>query len=494
MEKSSKIEEEIIDNKIEDIDYDEEEEEEEEAEDNNNLENEEEDETKKCSLDDHKEKNAIIYCHECKIFMCNICQIHHYELFKNHHTNKINNLNIEEDIYTGICKEKNHSMALDYFCKDHNQLCCSACLCTIKGKGSGKHSDCDVCFIKKVRKEKKNKLNENIKYLEDLSLFLEDSIYKLKQLFETITENKEDLKVSIQNIFTQIRYTINSREDELLNEVDNQFDIIFFKKDLVKEGEKLPDKVKLSIEKGKAINNDWNDKDQNKLSSLINDCVNIENNITNINKINDSIKKCNLIKDLKIKFSPDKKGIDEFLNSIKSFGKIYYINFKFKECTKEIDENRKYEVVGEKKNTIVKAGTNGFWTGVICENKLEQSKIYKFKFTILKSYCKCNYIKVGVAPIDFDTNKSYFNNGWFIDCSSSFLYSGEPQNYNGKFTYLNKIKDEVILIMDMEKGTLKFIIDNEDNGESYSDIPIDKPLSPAVFLYYNNDSVEINEC
>ena len=48
--------------------------------------------------------------------------------------------------------------------------------------------------------------------------------------------------------------------------------------------------------------------------------------------------------------------------------------------------------------------------------------------------------------------------------------------------------------MDMEKGTLKFIIDNEDNGESYSDIPIDKPLSPAVFLYYNNDSVEINEC
>ena len=60
-------------------------------------------------------------------------------------------------------------------------------------------------------------------------------------------------------------------------------------------------------------------------------------------------------------------------------------------------------------------------------------------------------------------------------------------------TYLNKVKDELIIIMDMEKGTLKFIIDNEDNGESYSDIPIDKPLSPAVFLYYTNDSLEINE-
>ena len=65
--------------------------------------------------------------------------------------------------------------------------------------------------------------------------------------------------------------------------------------------------------------------------------------------------------------------------------------------------------------------------------------------------------------------------------------------YNGKMTYLNKVKDELIIIMDMEKGTLKFIIDDEDNGESYSDIPIDKPLAPAVFLYYTNDSLEINE-
>ena len=48
--------------------------------------------------------------------------------------------------------------------------------------------------------------------------------------------------------------------------------------------------------------------------------------------------------------------------------------------------------------------------------------------------------------------------------------------------------------MDMNQRTLKFIINNEDKGESYTDIPIDKPLFPAVFLYYKNDSVEIIEC
>jgi len=43
----------------------------------------------------------------------------------------------------------------------------------------------------------------------------------------------------------------------------------------------------------------------------------------------------------------------------------------------------------------------------------------------------------------------------------------------------------------MNKRALKFIIDNEDKGESYSDIPIDKPIFPAVLLYNKDDSVEI---
>ena len=54
------------------------------------------------------------------------------------------------------------------------------------------------------------------------------------------------------------------------------------------------------------------------------------------------------------------------MEKIKEFGKIYYINFKFKECPKNIDEKRKYEIIGDKKNKIIKKGTNGYWTGVIC--------------------------------------------------------------------------------------------------------------------------------
>ena len=62
-----------------------------------------------------------------------------------------------------------------------------------------------------------------------------------------------------------------------------------------------------------------------------------------------------------------------------------------------------------------------------------------------------------------------------------------------KNTKLNPIKDEVIIVMDMDKRTLKFIIDNKDKGKSYINIPIDKPLVPSGYLFNTNDSVEIIE-
>ena len=54
---------------------------------------------------------------------------------------------------------------------------------------------------------------------------------------------------------------------------------------------KIPNLIKLFLEKGKLLNNEWND--DNKLIERINDCLNIENNIKNIIEINEHIVKCN---------------------------------------------------------------------------------------------------------------------------------------------------------------------------------------------------------
>ena len=97
--------------------------------------------------------------------------------------------------------------------------------------------------------------------------------------------------MNIQKIFTKLRNEINNREDQLLIEVDKKYEELFFNEEIIKESEKLPNKIKISLEKGKLIDGNW---EENKLNSLINDCLNIENNIENLNKINESINKCNL--------------------------------------------------------------------------------------------------------------------------------------------------------------------------------------------------------
>jgi len=276
----------------------------------------------KCSLKKHKEVEANIYCQECRIYMCNKCEKNHSELFENHHQYNIDKNKNFKNIFTGYCKEKNHFGKLIYFCKNHNQLCCSSCISKIKGLGNGKHKDCEVCFIKKIKKEKKEKLKENIKILEEISKNIKESIEQLKKEFEIIRESKEKLKIQIQNVFTKIKNFFNNREDELFLEVDKIYDELFFKEDLIKESEKLPTKIEISLEKGKIDEKEWDDK--KKLKFLINDCICIENEIKDINILNETINKINSEKNFEIKFSPGEEETNKISEELEKFGEIIY--------------------------------------------------------------------------------------------------------------------------------------------------------------------------
>ena len=295
-------------------------------------------ENKKCSSKNHEKIKAISLCYECKIYMCNNCEKIHSELFFNHHAyNLKNNL---KDIFTGFCNEANHNYDLEFFCETHNKLICSSCITAIQDDSHGQHTNCEICLINDIKDEKKNDLNENIKILEELSNIIEESIKKLKILSEKIFKNKEDLKASIQNIFTKLRNLLNNREDELLMEVEEKYKKIFFSEDFIKNNEKLPDKIKKSLEKVKSIDeNDWIDK--NKIKFLINDTINVENNIENINLIKNKINNYNnnsLIEEIKF-YSEEEEN---FIEKIKSFGKIVYI-YNILEDSIIINGNQKYK-------------------------------------------------------------------------------------------------------------------------------------------------------
>ena len=270
----------------------------------------------KCSFTEHNEIDAIKYCEECKIYLCNKCDKFHSGLFLNHHSYSLDKE--PKDIFTGLCKIENHQKQLEYFCKEHNELCCACCITKIKSKGNGQHTDCNICNIEDIYEEKKNNLENNIKSLEGLSEVFLSSLKDLNENFEKISQKKEEIKLNIQRVFTKIRNELSNREDELLLEVDNQFKKYYFSEELelLKDKDKLPNKVKVYLEKGKSAKDNWN-SEKNKLT-LINDCINIEKIIKNMNEIKQGMNK----------YKSNQKTINflysenEMIEIIKKFGSI----------------------------------------------------------------------------------------------------------------------------------------------------------------------------
>ena len=277
-------------------------------------------EVKKCKSKEHEGVNAICYCKECNIYMCNKCSNYHTNLFENHHQFNLDKEKTE--IFTGICEEHNHSYELNFYCKTHNLLCCAACISKLTGKGFGQHTNCKVFFIDDIKDEKKLNLKENLKYLENISFNVENELKELKKIMDKINEDKEKLKIEISKVFTKLRNSLNDREDELLTDIDKKYNDYFFNEKIFKQNEKLPSEIKKSLEIGKELDKEWDNNNNNKLISYINDCIIIENNVKKIKVLEENIKKNKSI-NVKLNFIPDKTDeINKFINEIKKFGEI----------------------------------------------------------------------------------------------------------------------------------------------------------------------------
>ena len=418
---------------------------------------------KKCSLDEHREIDSKTICIKCNIYMCNKCDALHSKLFPNHTIfNSEKNVN---EIFTGICKEKGHMNKLQFFCKTHNQLCCVACIAKIQEDNIGLHKDCNICTLKEIKDEKKNNINENINYLNELSKTLDKSVEKLINAFENINKSKEELKTKIQNIFTKIRNELNNREDKLLSEVDNKFNNLYFNENIVKNNQKLPEKIKELIKTAENANKEYDD---NKIDAFINICINIENSIKNIKEINDDIIKCQNFDNKQIKFIPENEElIKEFLEKIKNFGELKNISLEFVEIenpwTIERFKNNKnffYYTLKENNYIAEKTENNNYIHSIKAMNQLQKNKIYKLEF--LPNY-KANDFGIGFGDFSVTINNSALysaqnsvclkNNGLFIN----------SQNINENIKLENGKKYEFII--DIKNKKFSLFTNDENFGE-----------------------------
>ena len=227
------------------------------------------------------------------------------------------------------------------------------------------------------------------------------------------------MKLKVQKIFTKLRNSLNEREDELLLEIDKTFDNSILNKEFIKEGENIPKKIKISLERAKIIEKDW---DNNKLKLMINDCINIENYIEFINDMKKNLKKSNSI-NYEIKFIPEDNGIEEFLIKIKNFGNIY-------QCQNWIESN------------IIKLNNDKEkLKNLIFQNKNINSKLlYRLSRdgeTLSKYHQLCDNIKPNLVLIETENNIIFgCYCTWFWDTS------GGDFNSNNEGILFNLIKNQ----------------------------------------------------
>ena len=202
-------------------------------------------------------------------------------------------------------------------------------------------------FSSRNYKWKKNNLSKNIESLENISINLNQIINELKSTVEYANEKREALKLEISQIFTQIRNKINEREDKLFLRVDEIFSELYSDESIIKRSEKLPYKVKQSLDKGKILENDWNNFS---LIFLINDCINIEKNIKEIKILN----RINYNDGYNFKFN---QYNEELINTINNFGSVEYKNkFSFEKYDSYF--GNPFEISGEFNNIITKKKKN----------------------------------------------------------------------------------------------------------------------------------------
>ena len=83
-----------------------------------------------------------------------------------------------------------------------------------------------------------------------------------------------------------------------------------------------------------------------------------------------------------------------------------------------------------------------------------------------------------------------FNYGWYLSLNNSSLFSDSPHNYRNKG--INFVAQEEIKInINMKESTFNSLIDGDNKLQLYNNIPLEKPLSTAVLLFDEEDTIEI---
>ena len=197
----------------------------------NQLENETKLKCEECDEDDP----VIVFCTDCKLFLCRYCMKSHKYSKRHcsHNLISLTELRTNEDLIKSkskfpTCQE--HNLKLEYYCESCEKLMCVQC--------TEEHQDHKCDFVEKVANKYQNELKEVTVpieiMIEDLSK-LHDSINGVKtaiqqqgdeiskdidlyydEVIKKLLEQKEQVKQQVNNTISQKEATIEQQLEEVM--------------------------------------------------------------------------------------------------------------------------------------------------------------------------------------------------------------------------------------------------------------------------------------
>ena len=196
---------------------------------------------------------AVVFCAECKLFLCCYCkESHKYsKSHRSHNLILLTELRCSKELIQSKCEFPNcqkHDLELEYYCETCEQLVCERCTT------SGVHEEHTFNVVKKFVNEFKNEIK------------------KVAVRIEETTKVLSQLQDSIKGVST----TIRQQNDEISEEIDLYYDEVIEK--LLEQKEQVKQRVRHTVLQKEKV-----------LAGQLEEIMHIQEDILNITRMKDAI-------------------------------------------------------------------------------------------------------------------------------------------------------------------------------------------------------------
>ena len=163
---------------------------------------------------------SVSWCMECEEELCSECAVHHkaMKVAKNHHVIDLKLKTLYSALLNkpSLVCEQHNDYQIEYFCVDHDELCCRDCLAKA-------HKSCvNTMSLDSASKGAKQPqlFSDCQEQLSSISQTYRSILKYREENMEGITDDKQRIKENLKKIKEKLIQRINQMENELTNKLD----------------------------------------------------------------------------------------------------------------------------------------------------------------------------------------------------------------------------------------------------------------------------------